>query len=363
MATRWVIGTMTGTSLDALDASLIRIEGEGVAMHATLERHATADLGPLRPRLRAACDGTLMSARDFAALALDFGRLHADTIGRLAGTRRLDLVAVHGQTVTHAPPCSWQLVNPWPIALAARCAVASDLRGADLAAGGEGAPITPLADWILFRDATPTAIVNLGGFCNITWLPSSGADPEGVRGADICPCNHLLDAAAKRHLGMPFDPDGGHACRGRTDGRRAAGLCRALEAAGSDRRSLGSGDEGRDLLQVLEGLAADDAVATLASALGSRIGTAASAVGGIGRVVLAGGGARNRGLGQAIASASPGATVISSAELGMPVEARESMEMAVLGALAWDGVRITLPSVTRRGSATARDGLWCLPPT
>jgi 1,6-anhydro-N-acetylmuramate kinase len=363
MRTRFVIGTMTGTSLDALDATLVRIEGVGLALRAQVLRHATTDLGELRGRLRSACEGTPMTAADFAALSLDFGRLHAEAIARLAGDQTPDLVAIHGQTVFHAPPASWQLVNPWPVAQRMRCAVASDLRGADLAAGGQGAPITPLADWILFRHADPTAIVNLGGFCNITWLPAEADGPEGLGGADICPCNHLLDAAARLALGKAFDADGAHAMRGRWHADRTPQLEAALDAAAHAGRSLGTGDECVGHVQTLSDLTPGDLLASVCHAVGQRIGRAAVSRALTRRVILAGGGARNAALRRAISAAAGGAAVTESAAAGVPVEARESAEMAILGALAWDGIPITVPSVTRRASSVARAGQWCLPPT
>jgi 1,6-anhydro-N-acetylmuramate kinase len=78
-------------------------------------------------------------------------------------------------------------------------------------------------------------------------------------------------------------------------------------------------------------------------------------------VVLAGGGARNRAVAAAIAQGAANAAVLPSTELGLPLEARESAEIAVLGLLAWDGVPITLPAVTGRADPRSRDGLWCLP--
>jgi 1,6-anhydro-N-acetylmuramate kinase len=359
MSIRWAIGTMTGTSLDALDASLIRIDGSGLDMRVGIERHVSRDLGDLRVRLRAACDGDPLSAGDLAALALAFGQMHADCAASLAGERRIDLVALHGQTITHAPPVSWQMVNPWPVATRLACAVVSDLRGADLAAGGQGAPITPLADWILFRHREPTAVVNLGGFCNITWLPAQTAGPEGIRGADICPCNHLLDAAAQRALGQPFDRNGAHAMGGQHQATRSHGLDAALARAASAGRSLGTGDECRGLIDAMSDLPPADLLATVCGSVGRQIGAAASTSSV--RVILAGGGARNAALVRAIDQSATGCEVLPSEAVGVPTEARESAEMAILGALAWDGVPITLPAVTHRSMSAARAGLWCLP--
>jgi 1,6-anhydro-N-acetylmuramate kinase len=363
MRTRWALGTMTGTSLDGLDVALVRAEGEGLAMRVHVESHRSLELGELQPRLRKACDGGAMTAGEFARLALDFGRLHAVALQALAGDRPIELAAMHGQTVHHAPPVSWQLVNPWPVAQALACAVVTDLRGGDLALGGQGAPITPLADWVLLRDEAPTAVVNLGGFCNITWLPAEGDGPDAIGGADICPCNHLLDAAARAALGQAFDRDGAGAASGHPDPHALADLRGLLARIGAARRSLGTGDEGVAwVASAASKLAPFTLLATVATAIGQCIGVAASDRGAR-RVVLAGGGARNRALRQAIEAAAGGIRVLLSDQVGLPLEARESAEMAVLGLLARDGVPITLPGVTGRTAPRCRDGVWCLPRT
>jgi 1,6-anhydro-N-acetylmuramate kinase len=359
MHERWAIGTMTGTSLDALDASLVRAEGSGLDLRVQVVDHRTHALDTVRARLRAACDGAAMSAKGFATLALDFGTLHADALAPLAADRAIAVAAIHGQTVFHAPPVSWQLLNPWPIAQRLGCAVASDLRGADLAAGGQGAPITPLADWIAFRHTKATAIVNLGGFCNITWLPSGTSGPGGIRGADICPCNHLLDAAARKALCKPYDADGAGARAGVASEPDARSLARLLARAEAAGRSLGTGDEATGWVTG-SNLAPGSLLATVAHAVGHHIGQAAVRHGHA-RVVLAGGGSRNAALIGAIQGGARGAEVLTSAEVGIPVEARESMEMAILGVLALDRTPITLTSVTGRGVSRCVDASWCLP--
>ena len=249
---RIALGAMTGTSLDALDMALVEITQRGLHSCATLLRHQTFDLGALRPRLRAASQGKPFSAGDFARLALEFGNFHAaralailkDHNSAARATLKIDVAGIHGQTIFHAPPLSWQIINPFPIARALRCPVGSDLRGADLAASGQGAPITPLADWILFRGHRPRAIVNLGGFCNITWLPSSVDNPAKINGRDVCACNHILDHAAKLALDLEFDPQGSNAAQGSVHPQALAALSLTLKNAAAQDRSLGSGDEG-----------------------------------------------------------------------------------------------------------------------
>lgn len=353
---RHAIGCMTGTSLDGLDCAVAVIEGRGLEMSAHVIRCASEPLGALAPRLRALAEGAPHSAGEIAKLALDFGDFHAQTLQRVV-SEPPDIVALHGQTVFHAPPVSWQMINPWPVARALACPVVYDLRAADLTAGGQGAPITPLADWILFRDRAerePRVVVNLGGFCNVTLLPA-GAGPEGVRGRDVCACNQVLDAVARRALGSAYDENGAAASRGRPDERAAGELSAALGAQSASGRSLGSGDE---LMAWIEAhatrIAPADLAASAAAAIGAIIG---KAVAGQGRVVLAGGGVHNRALVGAIERACP-APVAMTDQFGVPAGHREAACMAVLGALSADGVSITLPGATGVPAPAPIAGAW-----
>jgi anhydro-N-acetylmuramic acid kinase len=185
VGTRRVVGCMTGTSLDGIDLALVEVTGTGLGMSARFARGLSAPLGPAADSLRALAAQEPMTAGQVARLSLQFAAAHAQALTDLLGGERSDLVCIHGQTVFHAPPASWQLLNPFPIARAASAPVVYDLRQADLAAGGQGAPITPIADFVLFRHAQESrAVVNLGGFCNVTLLPRRtrrGAGPRCVR--------------------------------------------------------------------------------------------------------------------------------------------------------------------------------------
>src|SRR5258705_7318162 len=107
---------MSGTSLDAVDAALVQINGVGLAMTAAPLRWATRPLDELRDPLRRLATQTLMTSGDVARLAHRFARLHVDAIREVAAGSPIDLIAIHGQTVFHAPPVSWQLLTPAPIA-------------------------------------------------------------------------------------------------------------------------------------------------------------------------------------------------------------------------------------------------------
>lgn len=351
---------MTGTSIDGLDVALVRIEGFGLEMRVTPERHASRSLGSLAGELRAAAEEHAMTARAFASLAWRFGELHADAIHELVADAPIDLVVAHGQTIVHAPPISWQLLNPAPIAARLGCRVACDFRQSDLAAGGQGAPITPIADWVLFRDPTRRrAIVNLGGFCNVTVLPaeSTGSACE-IRGGDVCACNHVLDAVARAVLGAPYDVDGAAAAAGRADLKAAAALGDVLASQRTAGRSLGTGDEATAWIEShRDALQPRDLAASAVEAVGGQIAEAIAAHR-VDELVVAGGGAHNRSLTTAIARAA-GIALRPTDDLGVPIAAREAVAMAVLGALAEDGVEITCPAVTGRKRNAGRAGTWC----
>lgn len=363
-ADRLAVGVMTGTSMDGLDASLIRIHGRGLSMQTAILGHFAMPLGPLGDRLRRAASQEPLPAREFAAFGRDLALLHIEAIEKLIASvsiESLSFIAVHGQTIHHGPPCSWQWIEPALIAHRFRCPVVSNLRQADLAAGGQGAPITPLADWVLFRHPTERrAIVNLGGFCNITFLPPAQSDEaiHDIRGFDVCACNHVLDAVARLVLGAAFDADGRAAASGTANETLKAELIDLLRNQAAAGRSLGTGDETAAWVQrSLATLAPNDLAATAAAGVGEVIGKRISALG-VDRAICAGGGTWNRALMQRISRSARTVTATSD-DFGVPVAARESMAMAILGALSADGVPITLPQVTGCASPPPIAGSWC----
>jgi 1,6-anhydro-N-acetylmuramate kinase len=362
---------MTGTSIDAIDVALVRVDGTGLAMRATFVRGVSRSLGDLAPSLRRLAEQEPMTAGDIARLSRAFALLHVDVLRELAGADTLAMVSAHGQTVFHAPPASWQLLDPAPIAMGLRVPVVTHLRGADLALGGQGAPITPLSDWVMLRSRGESrAVVNLGGFCNITLLPGDAAGASGgtesellasaqrVAGCDVCACNHVLDTVARRCLGSPFDQDGQSAMAGTVHDDALDDLRAVLMVQASGKRSLGTGDEVTGWIgryrAMCEGA---DLAATACEAIAEMI---AAKVAGVDRVLLAGGGCMNRALVRAIASCCS-ASVQTTTEHGVDGRYREAAAMAVLGALCQDGVPITLSAATRCPVQPPRAGVWAYP--
>lgn len=359
MTIRIVAGAMTGTSLDGLDVALVAVEGEGLGLRARFVRGLSRPLGPLAAGLRQLAEQRPLTAQVITQLMRDFALLHAEAIAACARGDRLALACVHGQTVFHAPPLSWQLFQPAPLAQALGVPVVCDLRAADLARGGQGAPITPLADWIALRDVREArAVVNLGGFCNLTMLPAGGG-PETVLGRDVCACNQVLDAIARTLLGHAYDADGAAALGAKPDPVAVDALAERLRAQTAAGRSLGTGDE---LAAAATALGAHLPAAVVArSACAAIARVIARATAGADRLILAGGGLRNAALRAELAAAAAPAAVDACDQHGIPAEYREAAHMAILGALCQDRVAITLPQVTGVRAPAPVAGVWALP--
>lgn len=356
---RFVAGTMTGTSIDGdLDAALVEIRGSGVGMQARFIAGLSHPLGDVADGLRRIAAQEPMTAGELARIARAFGEAHAHALAELCSDAGVqpDLAVLHGQTVFHAPPLTWQFLDPWPVAVRLRCRIRYDLRGANVASGGQGAPITPLADFVLFGDERAAKVVmNLGGFINVTYVPQRAEGIESIRGFDLCACNHLLDRVARTRLGAGFDRDGAAASCGTCDEEIVTAISRSIApdaARGSMRRSLGTGDEAAKLVELTSKLGTDDACRTIVEAIADAAArTLAREVPKECRtMLLAGGSARNQALQAALARRSGMDVRTTDDSYGIPVHMREPAEIAILGALAEDGVRFSLQQVTGAAS-------------
>lgn len=371
MHDRFIIGCMSGTSIDGLDAALIQISGTGPSLRAGFIAADSISLGDLAPRLRDIASQQPVTAGDIARAAADLTSLHASLCTRLwnahaptiAPTAAPSLISVHGQTLFHQPPLSWQLMQPAGLARAMHAPVVFDLRAADIAAGGQGAPLTPLADMYFFRDfgdiGEPLAIANLGGFCNITMLPPGRADPARITAADLCPCNNLLDEISRRLLHTPFDADGAAAAQGDINTEALEDLEGIFIALSGSRRSLGTGDEtGEWISRYRSRLSAHTLAATACEAIAQHI---ADATRDAPTLLLAGGGVKNLSLRRAIASCASSRVLLTD-DAGLPASSREAAAWALLGALCQDRQPISLPAVTGVNRPAPICGAWVYPP-
>jgi len=348
------IGLMSGTSLDGVDIALIETDGHAV------QRFGPVGERPFTTEERALLRGALADAQALTDRHARPGRLaeaeamitdaYADTIRDfLAGRGRepVAVVGVHGQTVLHRPRdrLTVQLIDA--DALARRCglAVVHDLRGADIAAGGQGAPMVPVYHQALARAAgldLPVAVVNVGGVANVSWI---GAD-NALIAFDTGPGNALLDDWAHRHTGVAMDRDGALAASGAVDD----GALSALEAGLSDYLAQ-KPPKSLDRLDLapgaaLDGVSLEDGAATLTAFTARCIKRARDHLPEAPKSwIVSGGGARNPVLMQALADALPGEVTTADA-LGWRGDFVEAQAFAFLAVRSLYGLPITFPGTT-----------------
>jgi anhydro-N-acetylmuramic acid kinase len=222
-----VVGLMSGTSLDGMDAALVRFDGP---THATLLAFVTRSYDATeRGRIEAAIDRS--TARDLALLHADIGLWATDAVQAVLDAAHvrateLDLIGFHGQTIWHEPPrVTWQLGEPAVIAERFGVRVVSGFRGRDVAAGGEGAPLVSMADVLLFGADHPRVLLNLGGMANMTYVPRRAVE-EGMFAFDTGPGMAIIDGIARIvSPSLPYDRDGALAATGAVD---SAALARRL---------------------------------------------------------------------------------------------------------------------------------------
>lgn len=368
------LGLMSGTSVDGVDAALVRFSDdttdfEVVAFTSTPYPEA------LRTRLLALidrcpavdADEAFMLDREVGAF---FARCARELVERAdVDPAGVDAIGSHGQTLLHrprlTPAFTWQIGCPATIAQVTGIPVVADFRRADIAAGGEGAPLAPAFHAVaLSATGEARVIVNLGGIANVTLLP---ADADGtVTGFDTGPANTLLDLWARRHLNRPFDEDGRLAASGRPVKALIEAMLGDPFFAAAPPKSTGTDYfdaawlDGH-LLAAGPGLAPADVQATLVEVTALSIADAlARARFRPARVLVAGGGAENPALMAAIGR-TVGVPVHSTADYGLPPDRVEAVAFAWLAARRLKGLASNLPSVTGATRAVSVGGVFAPP--
>lgn len=365
------IGLISGTSMDGIDAAAVEISEAPSLRVALRASSATPYPSEIREALAALCqpDGRAIEA---CRLHMILGELFADaalsTI-EAAGWRpeEVDFIGSHGQTtVSDLVDSSMlagfrafstqQLGHPAVIAERTGITVVADFRARDIAAGGRGAPLAPMLDYLLYAlPNQPRVLLNLGGIANLTLLPASG-DPTAVIGFDTGPANMPMDLAVRRLTGgaEPFDRAGARAARGKIDKALLARLLTHPFIHLPPPKATGSEDFGAafvdELLADGGDRSPDDLLATLAQFTAQSVAEAVSRwyPGGAvpADVVASGGGTHNDSLMQRLADALAPLPLRTIDQLGGHVDAKEAVLFAVLGYLTLQGRPGNLPSVT-----------------
>lgn len=373
----WVVGLMSGTSADAIDAALVEWPDGVAARPFRLIAYREYPHAPvLQSEIHRLAAGELPGEGMLAEL-IRLDRVLADRFAdavlellREAGVDRSRVAAVgsHGQTVAHHPEHGGTLQLGCPARIAERLGrpVVADFRRRDMAMGGEGAPLAPFFHHAVFTDPNEhRGVLNLGGIANLTWLPA-GDDGDRVMAFDVGPANSLTDAVVSlaSEGRERCDIEGGRARRGRIVDAYLVELLAdpylarpAPKSTGRERYGLALAREWLARAQ-RDGVAVDDLLATLVELSARAVADAwhrmagAAVARGDGRILVGGGGVRNRFGMERLAAALPGVTVEPMDAAGVPADAAEAMAFSLLARNALLRIPNHLPRCT--GVADAR---------
>jgi anhydro-N-acetylmuramic acid kinase len=413
-----VAGVMSGTSADGVDVAVCRIsptDEAGGTPHVTLLGHlGVAYPDSVRAAVLRAMDADAISVAELARLNWRLGEVYADAVERAcaelgvethvaapsydahlsrdktpakmahAGSLpklSLELVGCHGQTVYHQGVAekylgkdvraTWQIGEAAVIAERLRVPVVSDLRPADLAAGGQGAPLVPMLDYCMFRSPKVSRVLqNLGGIANLTAIPA-GARVDGVMAFDTGPANMVIDGCMQRLYGRKFDEDGVVARTGRVLPEVVQEILResyfsALPPKSCGREQFGEAFVSRFVPMCRKAGGRDEDVIATATALTTssvvdayrrfvaghlELGVPSAPV----EFVVAGGGAKNDVLMRMLRDGLEPLKVKVRLmdELGVPAQAKEAVAFALLAWLSWNGLPGNVPAATGASRAVA----------
>ncbi|HET7717803.1 MAG TPA: anhydro-N-acetylmuramic acid kinase [Bauldia sp.] len=344
-----VIGLMSGTSMDGVDAAVLVTDGITIAetgptrfrpydeAEKTILRKALEDARNLSERT--ARPGALGEAEAVVTAA------HGDVVEKLRADygRPVQLIGFHGQTVFHAPErrLTVQIGDGKKLADRMGLPVVFDFRAADVAAGGQGAPFVPLYHQALVRKSGlegNVVVANVGGVANITRIGAEG----GISSGDTGPGNALMDDMARLGTGESMDMDGRRAATGKVD---QASLRRLIAPSWFDLPMPKSLDRNAFSLDPVRHLRLEDALATLAAFTATTLAKGIAIAGGADTIVVSGGGAHNPVLLKMLADAT-GAEIKRAADLGWDGDFIEAQAFAYLAARSVAGLPLSLPETT-----------------
>jgi anhydro-N-acetylmuramic acid kinase len=368
-----VAGVMSGTSADGVDVAIVHISRRGESLRLEPKVHASyAYPARVRTAVLAAMDADRACVADLARLNWRLGEIYAGAIECTLKLHpvKLDLVGCHGQTLYHQGrpaaylgsrlACTWQTGEPAVIAARLGVPVVSDFRPVDIAAGGQGAPLVPLLDMLLFRDPKRARVLqNLGGIANLTAIPAA-ADLNDVVAFDTGPANMVIDALMQTLFDQSYDREGRVGARGRilqevlrtslrhpffrtappkSAGREEFGREFAARFLADCRKASGSAE---DAVATATALTAESISLAYQRFVAPRFGTASV------DYILSGGGAKNRTLLRMLDErlAPLGCALSTSDTAGIRVEAKEAIAFALLAYQTMHHLPGNLPSAT-----------------
>ena len=340
-----VAGVMSGTSLDGIDVAVVEISGRRVeTVGFQFTPYSDAVQLAILDMSNVATFGGSISRLNF-----QLGELYARAV--LRAVRRygpVELIGCHGQTIYHEGGAhTLQIGEAAVVAERTGVPVVSSFRARDIAAGGQGAPLVPYVDYLLFRHPKRTRIaLNIGGIANITVIPA-GAAPGDVVAFDTGPGNMVIDALA-REMGLPCDRGGKIAASGRVDVALLDDLLADRYYRRQPPKSAGREQYGAAFVARLKnsGLPTPDLIATATVLTAATVAIGVGLHGSPTNLIVSGGGVHNPQIMAHLAGFLPGIAISTSTDHGIDADAKEAIAFAVLAHQTWRKRPSNLPSAT-----------------
>ena len=361
------VGLMSGTSLDGVDTVLCEISGQDESTKVKQLYFKTYDIpASLRTKIRKCCSRELIPVDLICSLNFELGYLFADSVKSLckdANVKLEDLsfIASHGQTIFHIPkpyddyvPSTLQIGEAAIIANECKTKVISNFRVMDMAVGGEGAPLVPYSETLLYSEKNQAvALQNIGGIGNVTVLPKKG-DTKKVIAFDTGPGNMMIDEAVRTFYGKKYDTDGYYARQGNLISSLAAELKEHpyfnLEIPKTTGREMFGEHFTKSILEKYHSCEPNDLIHTFtwftAYSIAYHYKKYLISEYGLKKCIIGGGGAYNSYLLELIRNEIPEVTVMTQEEHGFSSEAKEALAFVILGNQTYHRSPSNVPSAT-----------------
>ncbi len=358
------VGLMSGTSLDGIDAALVEITGVNETTRLELLKFNSYPFTEaVKERIKAALSVATSNVEEICSLNFELGRYFGEAVVKICqedgiNSEELGFVASHGQTIYHLPrpnnpelvPSTLQIGESAMISEIAKTDVVSDFRYRDMAVGGQGAPIVPYSEYILYRSQKSTRILqNIGGIGNATVIPRNG-QLEQLTAFDTGPGNMIIDELCRRFYGQEYDRDGAHGANGQVDQKVLAKLLQHSYFAKPFPKTTGREEFGTEYVTKILSkyqLAPDDWIATATALTAETIAQAVRQFAdGQTELIVGGGGSYNPTLVKMIKMALPNINVMIQEDLGYSSDAKEAIAMTILGNQTLQRQPSNVPSAT-----------------
>ncbi|MGH7495422.1 MAG: anhydro-N-acetylmuramic acid kinase [bacterium] len=371
-AEKLIVGLISGTSADGIDAAVVRVKDRGLDVKIDVLAFATYAYPPeIRARVLAVSRPGAGSVDEICRLHVAVGECFASAALQVIAslnleTAQIDLIGSHGQTIHHLPTAepiagmptrgTLQIGEPSVIAKRTGIVTIADFRPADMALGGQGAPLVPLMDYLLFRSAEKSrGVLNLGGIANLTFLKRN-ADREEVIAYDTGPANMVMDGLMQKLYRCDYDEEGRVAARGIVSNELLSRLLAHPYFALTFPKSTGREEFGEAFVEDFLAQARqfhlkdEDIIATATALTAATVWQEAqrlqTRLGNMDELIVSGGGAHNRTLINFLQQRFLSIRILKTDDFGIPSDAKEAILMAILANETISGHAGNVPSVT-----------------